>query len=465
MKRGSSFRFRSWLRRLPLLFFLFVIFILIRSKPSSSMSTSPSVNRRSKERLYPQQAMKTELLTTATLSADPEFRAAVMEAFEHTWKGYKGSAWGTDELKPISRGGSNWPVKSGQPGLGLTIVEALDTLWLMNLKSDFNEAARWVIVALDFDKDMEVSVFETTIRLLGGLISAYDLSGKEGLLSKAVDLANRLAPAFNTPSGIPHNFINLRTGEHRSAYDKGSAILAEFGSIQLEFRRLAKLTGNVTYDEMVTKGMSYLGQRCRGLCSKYYLPDGTGTGTVVGVGAFGDSYYEYLLKQHLLTKRSEEKYALLWKAASQAIIETSTQIGKYTVPLSLYPPNGLEHLACFVGGLFALSYMNNHIVAHLTYAEHIAEMCHDAYMSSRTKIGAEVVRVSKNGEFIPIDTKYILRPEVAETYFYLWRVTGNAKYRMWGSDMLQAFNNVLKIPSGGYSGTYNVNGGKESLND
>ncbi|KAL5053500.1 hypothetical protein RYX36_034182 [Vicia faba] len=95
---------------------------------------------------------------------------------------------------------------------------------------------RWVANSLDFNKDYDAIVFETTIRVVGGLLSTYDLSGDKIFLDKARDIADRLLPAWNTPSGIPYNIINLSHGRaHNPGWIGGSSILADSGTEQLEF--------------------------------------------------------------------------------------------------------------------------------------------------------------------------------------------------------------------------------------
>lgn len=107
---------------------------------------------------------------------------AVIAAFKHAWKGYKAHAWGHDELKPISQKFSEWF------GVGLTIIDSLDTMLLMNLKEEFQEARHWVANDLTFDKHIDVNLFEITIRALGGLLSAYHLSNDDIFLKKAVSI-------------------------------------------------------------------------------------------------------------------------------------------------------------------------------------------------------------------------------------------------------------------------------------
>ena len=132
------------------------------------------------------------------------------------WRNYREHAWGKDQIKPISGGFESFPLKDHH--LGLTVIEALDTLWIMGLYDEFRDGVEWVKANLDFDVDGEVSVFETSIRLVGGLLSAFNACGDEVLLTKARDCADRLLPSFAaSPLGIPHRYVNLRTGKLRDA--------------------------------------------------------------------------------------------------------------------------------------------------------------------------------------------------------------------------------------------------------
>ena len=93
----------------------------------------------------------------------------------------------------------------------MTLLDSLDTLWVMGMREEFFEAKDWVQKSLSFNKNRMVSTFETTIRALGGLLSAYDLSEEPIFLEKAKDLGARLFKAFSTPSGMPNGQINLAT--------------------------------------------------------------------------------------------------------------------------------------------------------------------------------------------------------------------------------------------------------------
>ena len=105
---------------------------------------------------------------------------AVVDAFKHAWRGYKDYAWGKDQLAPISKSSSQWF------NLGLTLIDSLDTMWIMGLHTEFTEARDWVANELQVAQDKKVNFFETTIRVLGGLLSAYHLSRDSMFLEKAV---------------------------------------------------------------------------------------------------------------------------------------------------------------------------------------------------------------------------------------------------------------------------------------
>ena len=143
-----------------------------------------------------------------------ELAEHVRKDMRWAWEHYRTKAWGKDQIKPISGGFESFPLKDHH--LGLTIIEALDTLWVMGLDDEFHDGVEWAKSSLDFDVDGEVSVFETSIRLVGGLLSAWHACGDKVLLQKAKDLADRLLPSFDaSPLGLPHRFINLKTGAIR----------------------------------------------------------------------------------------------------------------------------------------------------------------------------------------------------------------------------------------------------------
>jgi hypothetical protein len=176
------------------------------------------------------------------IPADPAAAAEVKAQFLHAWRGYRRYAWGHDELRPLSRIAHDWD----GPSLLMTPVDALDTLVLMGLSKEARDDRDLIAKRLNFDQDINVKTFEITIRLLGGLLSGYELTGDQRLLAKARDLGIRLLPAFKSPTGLPYAFVNLKTGK-TSVPDSNPA---ETGTLILEFGTLSRLTGDpVFYDK------------------------------------------------------------------------------------------------------------------------------------------------------------------------------------------------------------------------
>lgn len=225
----------------------------------------------------------------------------VVDAFRHAWKGYSKDAFGKDEYQPLTHGGHNW----APGGVGLMIIDALDTIMLMNLTEEYEEARQWIATELDFNKEQDVNVFETTIRVLGGLLSAYHLSNNDPLyLEKAVDLGDRLLHAFDSPTGIPYSGVVLSNGMPRSA---GASSTAEATTIQLEFKYLSHLTGDMKYWHAVEKVMDIMDKLVKentaaidGLVPIYLdAQSGTFASREIRLGSRGDSYYGILYKEYI----------------------------------------------------------------------------------------------------------------------------------------------------------------------
>jgi endoplasmic reticulum Man9GlcNAc2 1,2-alpha-mannosidase len=180
--------------------------------------------------------------------------------------------------------------------MGWIIVDALDTMMLMNLTNEVARARKWIVESLNWDQDKEVSLFETTIRTLGGLLSAHYLSGNDDVyLEKAVDLADRLLAGFESPTGIPYASVNLKKQLGiKSHADGGASTTAEVSTLQLEFKYLAKLTGETLYWEKVEKVMKALERNKAqdGLVPIFVSPEtGLYTTQQIRLGSRGDSYY------------------------------------------------------------------------------------------------------------------------------------------------------------------------------
>src|SRR6478736_6037926 len=176
-----------------------------------------------------------------------QLAARVRTEFLHAWKNYERYAWGHDALRPLSKTAHDWYGQS----LLMTPVDALDTLILMKLDEEAAKAKELILKDLSFDRDVYVKNFEITIRLLGGLLSSYQLTNDKRLLDLAEDLGNRLLPVFNSPTGLPYVYVNLRTGQVRDTKTNP----AETGTLLLEFGTLSKLTGKPIYYEKAKRAL------------------------------------------------------------------------------------------------------------------------------------------------------------------------------------------------------------------
>ncbi|KRA69668.1 alpha-mannosidase [Caulobacter sp. Root656] len=218
--------------------------------------------------------------------------ADVRAEFQWAWQGYVAKAWGKDEINPVSGTSSSFFVEGHD--LGLSLVEALDTLWIMGLDAEFQAGVDWVKTSLDFDVDGDAQVFETNIRLVGGLLSAHLACGDPMLLEKARDLADRLAKAFAaSPHGLPWRYVNLRTGAVRDPETN----LAEIGTYLSEFGVLSQLTGDRKYFDMAKRAMRHaLDRRSKiGLmAANIHATTGDFTSRNASIDVYADSFYEYL---------------------------------------------------------------------------------------------------------------------------------------------------------------------------
>lgn len=396
-----------------------------------------------------------------------ERQEAVRQAFRHAWKGYREHAWGHDELKPISKSYAEWF------GLGLTLIDALDTMWILGLTEEFAEAREWVEKELSFDKNVDVNLFETTIRILGGLLSTYHLTKDTLFLDKAKDLGSRLMPAFKTPSKIPFSDVNLGKGTAHPPRWTTDSTLAEVTSVQLEFRELSHLTQDPQYQEVVnevTRHVHSLPGKHDGLVPMF-INTNSGHFSHKGVftlGARADSYYEYLLKQWIQGGKAEDH---LLEDYVQAVDGVRKHLVRQSGPSHLtfvgelnhnrFNPK-MDHLVCFLPGTLALGAHHGLPGSHMDLALQLMETCHQMYAQMETGLSPEIAHFSlQNGPgpdvlVKPADRHNLLRPETVESLFYLHRFTGQQKYRDWGWDVLQSFNKHAKVPDGGYTSINNV---------
>jgi mannosyl-oligosaccharide alpha-1,2-mannosidase len=413
-------------------------------------------------------------------------RFHVQKAMRFVWGNYVKYAFGKDELKPQSASGSDqWG------GQGITLVDSLDTLWLMNLKDEFWQARDWVRDHLDHSTVGSVSVFETTIRDLGGLLAACDWSKDRVFLDKAVDLGDRLLRAFDgATTGIPWGEVNLASGNRKNiGWSGDNAIVAEFGTVQIENRYLSKLTADDKYAKKTERVYEILDEISYpdGLYPYYLRNDPRNKGKFLrdGVtirpefsndkltfGAMADSLYEYFLKTWLQGGRKEPLYRAMYDKSIQGmhdqLLQTSTP-SKLTYIADKNRNSGtrdhkMDHLVCFMGGLLALGAYTDPLGLDSTRAQRdlqtakaLTYTCYQMYARMNTGISAEYVQFYAGRDFqigrgAP---HYLLRPEAVESFFILHQLTGDPVYREWGWEVFQAIEKYCKTPYG-YGALNNV---------
>mmetsp|Transcript_1529 Transcript_1529/g.4487 ORF Transcript_1529/g.4487 Transcript_1529/m.4487 type:complete len:515 (-) Transcript_1529:178-1722(-) len=387
----------------------------------------------------------------------------VREAMRHTWQGYKAKAWGHDDIEPISGGASDWC------RMAVTMLDGMSTLWLMGLKEEFNEAAAWIGAQQMPTQGAHGfhSLFEINIRALGGLLSAWDLSGNKALLDTAVRLADTMLHGFdNSDDGLPIPQLDVGTGE--TSFDGGEKVLAQVGTMQMEFRGLTHATSDSKYRRAVDRATETLlnAGGGRGLVPNYISSEGNPPqfeGSEVSFGAMGDSYYEYLLKGWIQSGKKEVQWKDLWKEAMREMMDSlvfRTQGGTTFVAESDggMPSYKMDHLACFVAGML-MEGSRKLPKAEVDprwepTAAALTETCYQFYERSPCGLSPELFvfhidRQPPSDMSIPSNApQNLLRPEAAEAIFYMHYYTGDEKYRRMATEMWSAFQKNSKSQYG-----------------
>eukprot|EP00758_Cryptobia_borreli_P005850 Tbor_TRINITY_DN5003_c0_g1::TRINITY_DN5003_c0_g1_i1::g.13974::m.13974/K01230/MAN1; mannosyl-oligosaccharide alpha-1,2-mannosidase len=406
--------------------------------------------------------------------ANAKRREAIIEATLHSWNGYKTFALGHDDFRPQTKTPNNWNNEPGQEnGVGMTLIDAVTTLQVMGLDDEVAIALDYIRDKLHFSVDVVLTVFEANIRLLGGLLSIYELTGEKHkfILDRAKELGDILLKSFDTSSGIPHGSINLKSGDHfYQPWDGGSSGLAEIGTLQLEFRTLSYHTKDPIYDMKVTHITSILDARAP---SDYMCPiriHGSTTEWMsdrVNMGAMGDSFFEYLIKQYVLTNNTEERYANMSRKMISGVSKLLFRSKSKWLYIAQYTPNSfihkMDHVTCFMGGNIALSSQELPDLTDgeredmLKAAGELTETCVQFYKKQKTGLSPEIVGFGRKKEFGVDTSHYILRPETVESLFYMWRYTRDQKWRDYGWDIFRAIDKYCRVESGGYAGARDVN--------
>lgn len=344
---------------------------------------------------------------------------SVKTEFLHAWNGYKTHAWGYDALKPLSQTAHNWYEHS----LLMTPVDAFSTLMLMQLNQEASEAKKLILKKLSFDRNMDVQVFEVNIRLLGGLLSAYELDGDPEFLRLAEDLARRLLPAFRSPTGMPCRTVNLRTGATRDPVSNP----AEIGTYILEWGTLSRLTGNERYYDTAKKAMISLYQRrspLNLLGTQIHVETGQWLNTESHLSGMIDSFYEYLVKGWLMF--GDPEFKSMWETLKPGIDRYLVDqhhglwIGRADMGTGRRTRTWFGSLDCFFPATLALA-------GETKMARRLQESAYRLW----TQYGIEPEMMNYE-TMETVNASYSLRPENLESAYTLYQMTGNDRYLAMG---------------------------------
>lgn len=375
------------------------------------------------------------LLLPLSLSAQQvnkkKLAAEVKAEFLHAWNGYKKYAWGHDDLKPLSKTHHDW---YAQPLL-MTPVDSLDTMIIMGLDEEAATTRAYILENLSFDKDIDVQNFEITIRILGGLITNYQLTNDKRFLDLAADLGRRLLPVFDSPTGMPYRYVNLKTGKVRNPVSNP----AETGTLLLEFGALSKLTGNPVYYDKAKRALveTYNRRSKIGLVGEWInVETGQWTNTDSHVSGAIDSYYEYLLKCSLLFGDADCKR--MWTDSIAAINKyladeiktdgkTELWYGHADMNTGARTDTTYGALDAFFPAVLALS-------GDLSRAKRLQ----DSAFAMWNHAGIEPEVFDYRAKQIK-SAGYPLRPEIVESTYYLYHYTKDARYLRMGERLWKDF--------------------------
>lgn len=390
--------------------------------------------------VLPAAASSTDAPAPVPLVDDAEaarLAGAVREQVRHAWQGYMRHARGHDGLRPLSGQPRDWYPEP----LLMTPVDALDTLILLGLDEEAGQAHRLIVEQLSFDKDIWVQNFEVTIRLLGGLLSGYQMTHDARLLALAEDLGRRLLPVFDSPTGLPYTHVNLHTGAVRGKISNP----AETGTLLLEFGTLSRLTGNPVYYAKAKRALVATFERRSkiGLVGlNINVETGRWTDTDSAISGGIDSYYEYLLKCWKLF--GDEDCRRMWKASigpvnrylADEVRDGELWYGHADMRTGKRTATTYGALDAFMPALLALG-------GDLGRARRLQESgwrmwrLHGIEPES---LDYRTMKVTSPG--------YALRPEIVESAYYLYHYTRDPRYRGMGKAFFEDFVRATRTAYG-----------------
>lgn len=353
----------------------------------------------------------------------------VKAEFLHAWNGYKKYCWRHDDLKPLSKTCRDW---YGKPLL-MTPVDSLDTMYLMGFKDEADKTREYIVRNLSFDKDISVQNFEITIRILGGLLSSYQITGDKRLLNLAEDLGKRLLPVFNSPTGLPYRFVNLKTGKVKGTESNP----AETGTLLIEFGTLSKLTKNPVFYEKAKRALveTYNRRSPLGLVGRAInIETGKWTNTDSYVGSEIDSYYEYLLKCAILFDDADCER--MWRESLASINKYLADEPRGELWYGHVDMNIGKRTATTFGALDAFFPAVLALSGDRTRAKRLQDSAFKMWQVNGIEPEEIDYATMKVG-----DAGYPLRPEIVESTYYLFHYTKDPKYLQMGKTM---FDDLVK---------------------
>jgi hypothetical protein len=367
----------------------------------------------------------------------------VKKEFLHSWNAYKLYAWGHDGLRPISRTPYDW---YSSP-LYFTPLDALDTMILMGFKEEADSTRQFLVKNLRFDNDIYVKNFEITIRMLGGLLSAYQLTEDKRLLDLAEDLGNRLLPAFKSPTGMPYVDVNLKTGATRGSVSNPG----EIGTLLVEFGSLSMFTHNAKYYNIAKNAFLQVFERRSkiGLVGEGLNVDtGEWTKTDSHLSACIDSYYEYMVKGWALFSDLDCK--IMWDSSFVAInkyLADSTESGFWYGHADM---NTGRRTRTWFGALDAFFPAVLVMAGENDRATKLQESC----MKMWNARGIEPEQFDYRAMTVA-SPRFFLNPEIFESTYYLYHATGDPYYLRMGQKLFDSLKAYCRVPAG-YSELKNV---------
>ena len=366
--------------------------------------------------------------------------AEVKAEFLHAWNGYKKYAWGHDDLKPLSKTYHDW---YPQPLL-MTPVDSLDTMIIMGFKQEADATREYIVQNLSFDKDISVQNFEITIRLLGGLLTNYQMTGDKRLLALAEDLGNRLLPVFESPTGMPYRYVNLKTGAVRDPVSNP----AETGTLLIEFGTLSKLTGKPVFYDKAKRALveTYKRRSPIGLVGEWInVETGKWTNPDSHISGAIDSYYEYLLKCWRLF--GDRECRDMWLDSNRAIQKYLADVQTVGATAELW----YGHADMNTGARTKTTYgaLDAFFPAILAMAGDLkrAGQLQQSSFKMWNQHGIEPEEFDYKTRRV-VSAGYPLRPEIVESTYYLYHYTRDRKYLRMGERLWRDFVKYCRTEEG-----------------